>query len=457
MRSNLYHLVHIVTSESAEGVVLTSRGMQDDCYSLSSYDQWIQYLSRYDNDTNSLPAPSSTSPSCSNPFKSIQNDYSQFLQSYPFSIHSWIKYLQLAQKHQQIELITVIYQQATQAVPYSAFLWYSRLSALLNQNQTATTTLELIDTALSATQYLTGHPDAAEAWRLIFYLLPLHGTLLQLLYCYWRALSQPSPYFSLLCDLFQQFQTHTHLHLSSSSPASTLTSLPSHLLPSDSELPLVSLFLSGIERSLQMKESRAQAYLLQCLPYERDLTQKYFEAGRRVASFELSSWHQYLSAEELLCEAPLTDSLPLPSLPSSPVLSVLPVSSALSLSSVAAAEEACLTRERDCLSLCHPKQLTEASIVERLSERRRYDRVIQLYERCLLVCPSHSGDSPLCPVLTSLPFSSCPTTPSQRSGRGTSPGPSGSHTALLQRLPLKFPIAISKELSASVTEPSAPP
>jgi hypothetical protein len=412
---------------------------QHDCYSLSSYNQWIQYLSSYESD----PSPSSTpSP---NPFKSIQQDYGQFLQGHPFSIHSWIKYIQLAQKYEQLELIPEIYEQATQSVPYSAYLWYCRLSSLLTQNPTAPNSLELVQIALDASQYLTGHPDAAEAWRLIFYLLQLHGTHLQSLYCYWRALSQPSPYFSLLCDLFQQFKAQTPLQISSSSSCS-----------SDTELSFISLLLSSIERSVEMRESRAQDYLLHCFHYEKDLVQKYFEDERRLSQFELNIWHQYLSAEELLCEAPSTDSLPLSSLPITSLAltpttptSTLPSTSIVTQST--APELECLTREKDCLRLCHPKQITNASILERLEERRRYDRVIQLYERCLLVCPSHSGLSASLSVALTLSHSLLYllTRYLQRSGGDTSPGPCASHNGRIEQ---QHPIVISKGPFVSAIE-----
>jgi hypothetical protein len=359
--------------------------MADRFYS-SNYEQWITYLS-------SLDPPIDASPSFLT-FSPIQTSYEQFLTSFPFSIFYWMKYLQLAHHHHQSsEFIFNISSRATLSAPYSPTLWYGRLSHLLNSKPTPASSSAqlLIDISIEATQYLSGHPDAFDFWRLLFYHLPLHGTLTQILYCYWRCLSQPSPYFSLICDLFREFQCKTNFQISDDSQSVSIETIPS---PASHEVPLIALYFSAISRYEQNNEVRMKEYLQsQQMKFEQQITRKYYESGM-VSSSELSNWHEYLSFEELLCESPGNDHLPYSHAGGQPI-------GRPSSSSSSSPECECLVREMEYLAICCPKLATENSQTqERVEEKRKYDRVVQLYERCLLVCSSYSGERPFSLPLT---------------------------------------------------------
>jgi hypothetical protein len=353
----------------------------------SNYEQWVSYLSSLDSliDTSLPPTPTvSSSPSLISPlhsFSSIQSSYEQFLSFFPFSIFYWMKYLQFAHHyHQTFDLISDIYRRATLSAPFSPTLWYGRLSHFLNSKPTSSSSAQIfVNISIEATQYLSGHHDALDFWRLLFYHLPLHGTLLQILYCYWRCLSQPSPYFSLICDLFQEFQSKTNLQIDEISQLVTVENIPS---PASHEIPLIALYFSVISRYRLHKETRTQQYLQsQPLKYEQQITRRYYESGM-VSPSELNIWHQYLSDEELLCDSPENDCLPYSQAGGQPI----------GRSTSSSPEYECLGREMEYLALCCPKYASENSFTrERIEEKRKYDRVVQLYERCLLVCASYSG------------------------------------------------------------------
>lgn len=350
----------------------------------SNYDQWSVYLNSLDqsleNPSLSLSSSSPSSTSTSLPaYSTIQSVYDQFLLSYPYSIHYWFKYINISSsRYQQThDIIYSLHRRSTQAAPYSPSLWYGRISYLVNWNQISNQSTEIIRSIFEAIEHLSGHPEAVDVWKLILYNIQIYGSILQIFYCYWRGLSSYSSYLSILSDQFTHFIQKINFSFNFSSQQLSLENAPQ---PTPQEIPFVVLYYSAVNFYVEKKEIRKDSYL-QSAPneFEKQITRRFYEEGM-LSQQELGIWHQYLSYEELSCESSENN--------------YLPGSQFADLSTSQTGSnflQECFHSELDCLILCDRAQSENEVLKEKVKENRKYDRVIQLYERCLLICASYSG------------------------------------------------------------------
>ena len=330
--------------------------------------------------------------------KDIEMIYNNFFLCYPFSFLYKKRFYNILLNSNKRTLKERIINE--KEMKFSSFLWYERLSILItlsalpssttpsSSSSTTITTIvttsntlvtkeELISLAMEASQFLCGHFDAYDSWRLILYIIQLHGTLLQIIYCYWKAFSQPIPYFNLIRDLFLEFQSFTNLTINSSNISIAIIQLPTPV-----EEPFIIKYYSDIINLFQINNQ--QSYNQQSKEYEQRIHHKYFE-DEVVLQSEINLWHQYLSHEEFQYEKQQQQQQQ--QYKSSSISTSLPSSD--QLIGVESIESP--TSELICLQLCQSKLLDNSFIRESLEDNRKYNRIIQLYERCLLVCACYPG------------------------------------------------------------------
>ena len=130
----------------------------------------------------------------------VRTAFETYLTAYPWDASRWSNFaMDLYRVTGSVDKSIDVFTTATTRLAYCPAVWCDFLTYVVDTHAK----LDFEQMVHTAVMPLCGHPDAGEFWKLAFCLLRANGNLIFLLEHFYLVLSCPSPYLSDLYDLYK--------------------------------------------------------------------------------------------------------------------------------------------------------------------------------------------------------------------------------------------------------------